>query len=126
MRKVTDPTGLLILWIKIHGRVAPKFHSVFRGRPEVEELVYYRMETLEQAFAASPKLNEVLERARELEPSVRQRLDSPGWPRENSEQILPLPGDAGSTRSPGKRREHYRTGEEAELRHIARQHKWWD
>lgn len=42
------------------------------------------------------------------------------------EEILPLPGDPGATRRPGKKREHYRTGEEAELRHIARKHKWWE
>ena len=46
--------------------------------------------------------------------------------RESHEEVLPLPGDPGATRRPGKRRERYRTGEEAELRHIARQHKWWE
>ncbi len=66
MRKETDPNSLLILWIEIHGRVAPKFHSVFRDRPEIQELVSYKRETLEQAFASSPKLKEILEKAREM------------------------------------------------------------
>ena len=39
---------------------------------------------------------------------------------------LAAPGDPGATRRPGQKREHYRTGEEAELRHIARKHKWWE
>jgi hypothetical protein len=125
MRKEMDPNSLLILWIKIHGRVAPKFHSVFRDRPEIQELVYYKRETLEQAFASSPKLKEILEKARELEPDVKGELDSPSSPRANPEQILPLPGDAGGTRRPGKKREPYRTGEEAELRHIAKEYRWW-
>lgn len=45
--------------------------------------------------------------------------------KEIPEEILPLPGDPGATRRPGKKREHYRTGEEASLRHIARKHRWW-
>jgi hypothetical protein len=45
--------------------------------------------------------------------------------RETPDEILPLPGDPGATRRPGKKREHYRTGEEASLRHIARKHRWW-
>lgn len=121
-----DPNSLLILWIKTHGRVAPKFHSVFRERPEIDELVYYKRKTLDLAFEASPKLIDILEKARKLEPDVRQKLDHPSSPRENPEQILPLPGDPGATSRPGKRRKHYRTGEEAELRHIARKHKWWE
>ena len=44
---------------------------------------------------------------------------------ETQEEILPLPGDPGATRRPGKKRERYRTGEEASLRHIAKQHRWW-
>jgi hypothetical protein len=126
MRKEMDPNSLLILWIEIYGKVAPKFHSVFRDRPEIQELVYYKRETLEQAFASSPKLKEILEKAREIEPDVKEKLDSPSSPRANPEQILPLPGDPGGTRRPGKKREPYRTGEEAELRHIAKQYKWWE
>jgi hypothetical protein len=120
-----DPNNLLILWVRIHGRVAAKFHTVFRERPEIQELIYYKRETLEQAFASSPKLKEILEKARELEPDVKEKLDSPSSPRANPAQILPLPGDPGATRRPGKKREHYRTGEEAELRHVARHYKWW-
>lgn len=45
--------------------------------------------------------------------------------REVPEEVLPLPGDPGATRRPGKKRERYRTGEEASLRHIAKQHRWW-
>lgn len=126
MRKEMDPNSLLILWIEIYGKVAPKFHSVFRDRPEIRGLVYYKRETLEQAFASSPKLKEILEKAREIEPDVKEKLDSPSSPRANPEQILPLPGDPGGTRRPGKKREPYRTGEEAELRHIAKQYKWWE
>ena len=46
-------------------------------------------------------------------------------PGEVPKEILPLPGDPGRTRRPGKKRERYRTGEEASLRHIAKQHRWW-
>ena len=126
MKKEMDPNSLLILWIKVHGRVAPKFHSVFRDRPEIQELVYYKRETLEQVFASSPKLKEILEKARKIEPDVKEKLDSPSSPRANPEQILPLPGDPGGTRCAGKRRERYRTGEEAELRHIAKKYNWWE
>jgi hypothetical protein len=126
MRKVMDPNSLLILWIDNHGRVAPKFHSVFRERQEIQELVYYKRETLDEAFASSTKLVEILEKARELEPDVKEKLNSPSSPRANPEQILPLPGDPGGTRRPGKKRERYRTGEEAELRHIAKKYKWWE
>lgn len=126
MRKETDPNSLLILWIRTHGRVAAKFHSIFRERPEIQELIYYKRETLEQAFASSPKLREILEKARELEPELKEKFNSPTSPRANPEQILPLPGDPGGTRRPGKKGERYRTGEEAELRHIAKKYKWWE
>lgn len=46
-------------------------------------------------------------------------------PRDRTAPLLPLPGDPGSTRRPGKKREYYRTGEEALLRDAARKHKWW-
>ena len=121
-----DPNSLLILWIRIHGRVAPKFHSVFRERPEIQELVHYSRKTLELAFAVSPKLVDILDEARKLEPDVKEKLNALRFPRQNPEQILPLPGDPGSTIRPGKKRERYRTGEEAELRHIARKYKWWE
>lgn len=126
MRKETDPNSLLILWIKIHGRVVPKFHSDFRDRPEIQELISYKRKTLEQSFASSPKLREILEKASELDPEAKEKFDSPSSPRANPEQILPLPGDPGGTRRPGKKREHYRTGEEAELRHIAKKYRWWE
>jgi hypothetical protein len=126
MRKETDPNSLLILWTKIHGSVAPKFHSDFRDRPESQELVYYRRDVLEKAFATSPKLKEILAKARKLDPEIQWKLNSPEPPPpQPSEEILPLPGDPGATRRPGKKREHYRTGEEAELRHVARRYKWW-
>lgn len=122
-----DSNSLLVLWVRLHGKVAPRFHSVFRERPEIQELVYYRREILEEAFATSPKLKEILAKARELDPEVQRKLNSSKPPSaEKKEGILPLPGDPGATRRPGKKREHYRTGEEAELRHIAKQYKWWE
>lgn len=127
MRKEMDPNSLLILWTKFHGRVAPKFHTDFRNRPEIQELVYYRREVLEQAFSRSPKLTEIIARARELDPEIQRKLNSPKPPPpQPREEVLPLPGDPGATRRPGQKQEHYRTGEEAELRHIARKHKWWE
>lgn len=127
MRKETDPNSLLILWIKIHGRVAPKFHSDFRAQPETQELVYCRGAVLEEAFATSPKLKKIRARARELDPEMHRKLSSPqSPPPARKEEILPLPGDPGGTRRPGKKRERYRTGEEAGLRHIAKNYKWWE
>ena len=121
------PNSLLVLWVEIHGKVAPRYHSVFRERPEIQELVYYRWEILKEAFAASPRLEEILARARELDPEVHRKLNSPKPPLPaKRDEILPLPGDPGGTRRPGKKRERYRTGEEAELRHIARKYKWWE
>jgi hypothetical protein len=134
----TTPEVLLKLWISIHGEMDQRLHPVFKKRAELHELIHYTPATLKQAFSSSPKLIEILRTARRLDPGVRQKLnrarntvkpsksraprsqDSP-----NRSDVLPLPGDPGSTRRPGKKREHYRTGEEAELRHIAKQYKWW-
>ena len=116
----------------------PKYHEKFKMRPELHELIHYERKVLKNAFSQSPKLIEILRAARRLDPDVRKRLNrarnatSIGKPRStvseaaaNPPNVLPLPGDAGSTRRPGKKREHYRTGEEASLRHIAKQYKWW-
>ncbi len=116
-----------MLWVKIHGRVAPRFHPIFRERPEIQELTHYRREVLEDAFAVSPKLADILARARQLDPEVQKNLNAPKPPLPaKKKDILPLPGDPGGTRQPGKKREHYRTGDEAEIRHIAKQYKWWE
>ena len=135
----TTPDALLRLWIATAGKMDPKYHDKFKMRPELHELVHYERRVLRDAFGQSPKLIEILLAARRLDPDVRKRLNrsrnaaSIGNPRSTSSQaapnspdVLPLPGDAGSTRRPGKKREHYRTGEEAVLRHIARQHNWWE
>lgn len=115
-----------------------RHHGAFKKRPELHELVHYNQLTLEKAFGSSPRLIEILRVARKLDPGVRKRLNQALAAESNSNSktpsrgkvetkpgVLPLPGDPGATRRPGKKREPYRTGEEAELRHIARQHKWW-
>lgn len=134
----TTPDALLRLWIATHGRMDPKYHDKFKSRPELHELIHYERKILRNAFSQSPKLIEILRAARRLDPDVRKRLnrarnaksiDKPRFTASqaapNPPNVLPLPGDAGATRRPGKKRENYRTGEEASLRHIARQYKWW-
>lgn len=120
------PNYLLALWVQFHGEVAPRYHSVFLERPEIQELVHYPGPILKEAFASSPRLKEILEKARELSPGVRRNLSpKKPAPRSKKEEILPLPGDPVGTRRPGNR-EDYRTGPEAELRHIAQKYKWWE
>lgn len=130
---------LLRLWMKIHGKMDRRLHPAFKARAELSELVHYELEVLHLAFKSSPKLVEILRAARRLDPEVRRRLNrlqnagslaKPKLRRQqiepNPPNILPLPGDASSTRRPGKKKEAYRTGEEASLRHLARQYKWWE
>ena len=134
----TTPDALLKLWIATHGKMDPRLHTTFVRRAELHELIHYEPGVLKKAFGRSPRLSEILRVARRLDPDVRKRLNrarnattlgKPRVPRRqagpNPPEILPLPGDAGSTRRPGKKREHYRTGEEASLRHVAKQYKWW-
>jgi hypothetical protein len=137
--KPSTPDALLKLWISIHGDIEARHYPVFKKRPELQELIHYRQTVLEKAFGSSPKLTDILRAARKLDPEVRKRLNAL---RNSNTQgrrtvkkdrsipvnpnVLPLPGDPGATRRPGKKRERYRTGEEAELRHIAKQYKWWE
>ncbi len=125
--------------MSLHGDVEPRLHSIFMARSELHELVHYPQAILENAFGSSPKLTEILGTARKLDPEVRKKLDAlhnsktqdkRSAKREQSRpvnaNVLPLPGDPGATRRPGKRRERYQNGEEAELRHLAKQYKWWE
>lgn len=124
--RAKDANDLLTLWTKIHGRLSPQFERVFRERPETQELVHYDARILEQAFLTSPKLKKILAEARRLDAHAQKKSHAPKPdPTPERETILPLPGDPGATRRPGKKRERYRTGEEAALRHIARQSRWW-
>ena len=134
----TTADALLELWISVHGNMDPRLHPVFKRRAELDELIHYEHSVLEKAFSSSPKLTEILLAARRLDPDPHRELNPTRnnmSPRRsetpktqdgpNKPEVLPLPGDPGLTRRPGKKREDYRIGEEAELRHIARQHQWW-
>lgn len=126
MANRVSPESLLTMWIEVHGQLPARFHSEFLARPEIAELVKHPPEVLTEAFSASPRLILILKEAKRLHSGIAQeRLPDPK-PSRQAPQVLPLPGDPGATRRPGKKREHYRTGEEAELRHIARKHKWWE
>jgi hypothetical protein len=58
------------------------------------------------------------------EPEPTAPIQKESHPREPAEVPLPLPGDPISSRKSGKR-ENYRTGEEANLRAIARKGRFW-
>jgi hypothetical protein len=120
------PENLVKMWVEIHGQMPTRFHPEFRARPEIAELVKYPPEVLIKAFKVSPRLILILREAQRLHPRITQGKTSDPRPSQRTSQILPLPGDPGATRRPGKKREHYKTGEQAELRHLARQYKWWE
>ncbi len=126
MTNQVTPESLLKMWVEIHGQMPTRFHPEFRTRPEIAELVKYPPEVLIKAFTVSPRLILILSEAQRLHPRIAQGKTSDLRAPRPVSQALPLPGDPGATRRPGKKRERYRTGEEAELRHLARQYKWWE
>lgn len=130
MEPVFSREQLLSEWEAVHGRMPRNLRDQFLIRQELRELSFYPEDVIKRAIRSHPRLKQILAKARRIQPSVRIAVEKMPARRAGAagagESVLPLPGDQGSTRKPGKKREHYRTGEEAELRHIARKHRWWD
>lgn len=113
------PDDILALWEKNHQKLPARQKKHFLQRPEVSQLTNFPETIVETATKTSPRLTKILRKAQELlAETTRGKKPAKG--------ILPLPGDPGATKRLGKTRERYRTGPEAEIRHIARQYKWWE
>jgi len=130
MEPVFSRDQLLAEWEAAHGGLPRKLQDQFLTRQELRELVFYPEDVIKRAIRSHRRLKRILAEARSLRPSVRIDVEKMAASRSGAsdagESVLPLPGDPRSTRKPGKKRERYRTGEEAELRHIARKHRWWE
>lgn len=121
---------LLAEWEAVHGRMSRKLQDKFLARQELRELAFYPEGIVKTAIQSHPRLRKILVEARRMKPSIKFAVEKMMTGKHNDPNLhpgpLPLPGDPGATRTPGRKRERYRTGEEAELRNIARKHRWWD
>lgn len=139
----TAKDEFLAAWEKIHGNLPPHMKSEFLRRSEVQEIVRYPRYAIQVAIETSPRLARILQelqrkwvitqaqkssKAARNDPVKRKPHQNDGHRTHTRDlalegRILPLPDNPASSRikgSPG-----YRTGMEAELRHIAQKHKWF-
>lgn len=130
---------LLSSWEEVHGVLSPELRGAFLNRREVDRIIRYPAHAIRSSRHVSPRLAKILADlkskwtidgadAGKRSTRTQRRRPGPGKGAEGRDlaaegQILPLPDNPGASRKKGS--PGYRTGEEAELRHIAQKHKWF-
>lgn len=130
---------LLSSWEEVHGVLSPELRGVFLKRREVDLIIRYPAHAIRSARHVSPRLAIILADlkskwainggdAGKRSNRAQRRRPEPGTGAKRRDlaaegHILPLPDDPGASRKKGS--PGYRTGEEAELRHIAQKYKWF-
>jgi uncharacterized protein (DUF58 family) len=133
--RLTSPTVLLGLWESVHGELPPRTHAkpldptldhlqgrnlppkntswaeVFLHSNTTWTLCWHRLETLEKAVRASPKLWLILDEADRLDPAIlRKRKEF--WESVRQEKLASKVALRRQWKAPG-------------LLGIAQEHRWW-